>query len=106
MSHHPEWGFKLRSPEEWLLTVCRCADEELAVAAVGEYERQFPGIVAAARDPWGNTPLWNTFVNPKPTGKLRAELLRLGCDPNAKNEWELSCQLLADNDPEKCKHRR
>ena len=99
LSHYQKQVFRLRSPEEWLFTVCRCAKEKLAVAAVNEIERQFPGIVASARDPRGNTLLWNTFVNENPTEELREELIRLGCDPNAKNKWDLSYQLLKDNDP-------
>ena len=78
------------------------ADRRIAAAsraAVNELEREFPGIVRRARDPWGNTPLWNTFFNLEPTEKLHAELLRRGCDPNALNEWGLSYQLLKDNDP-------
>ena len=100
LSHYSKEVFKLRSPQEWLFTVCRCAKEKLAVATANEIERQFPGIVASARDPWGNTLLWNTFVNENPADTLQAELIRLGCDPNAKNEWDLSYQLLKDNDPE------
>ena len=99
LAYYPERVFKLRSPQEWLITVCRYAREKLAVAAVNELERQFPGIVGSTRDPWGNTPLWNTFFDLEPTEKLRAELLRFGCDPNDKNEWGLSYQLLKDNDP-------
>ena len=45
------------------------------------------------------------FFNPEPTEKLRAELLRLGCDPDAKNEWGLSYRLLEDNDPKKLRNR-
>ena len=101
LSHHPEEVFELRSPEEWLLTVCRCAKEEFAVAAADELERLFPGVAARTRDPWGNTPLWNTFVNPNPTGKLQTALLRFGCDPDAENEWGLSYRLVKDNAPAK-----
>ncbi len=101
LSHYPKQVFKFRTPSEWLLTVCRCTKEKTAIAAVNEIERQFPGIVASVRDPWGNTLLWNTFVNESPTEALQAELIRLGCDPNAENEWGLSYQLLKDNDPEK-----
>ena len=103
LSRHPDRVFKLRSPQEWLVTVCRYAREELAVAVADEIERPFPGIVGSARDPWGNTLLWNTFVNENPTDALQAELIRLGCDPNAQNEWGLSYRLLKDNDPEKLK---
>ena len=101
LSHYPKQVFKFRTPSEWLFTVCRCTKEKTAIAAVTEIERQIPGIVASARDPWGNTLLWNTFVNENPTEELQAELVRLGCDPNAENEWGLSYQLLKDNDPEK-----
>ena len=101
LSHYPTQVFGFRYPEEWLFTVCRCAGEKLATAAVVEIERQFPGIVTSARDPWGNTLLWNTFVNENPTEGLREELIRLGCDPNAENEWGVSYQLLKDNDPDK-----
>ena len=106
VSHYPEEVFRLRPPEAWLFTVCRNAKKELAVAAVDEIERQFPGIVGSARDPWGNTLLWNTFVNGNPAEALRDELIRLGCDPNAANEWGLSYQLLKDNDPEKLLNMR
>lgn len=105
LTHYPKRVFKLRSPEEWLFTVCRCAGEKLAIAAVGEIERQFPGIVASARDPWGNTLLWNTLANKNSTRRLQAELIRLGCDPNAENEWGLSYQLVTNNTAEKYKYK-
>ena len=92
--------FKLRSPQEWLLTVCRCAQDELAVAAVNELERQFPGIVAGTRDPWGGGPLWSVACNWQPTEKLRETLIRFGCDPDEENEFGISCRLLWENDPE------
>ena len=98
LSHYPRRVFKLRSPEEWLITVCRCARDELAVAAVDELERQFPGIVARTRDPWGNTPLWN-MLHKNAKEKLEAELIRFGCDPDSTNVWGLSYRLLRDNDP-------
>ena len=104
LAHYPERVFKLRSPQEWLITVCREAREKLAVAAVNELERQFPGIVGKTRDPWGNTPLWNTLANVHHVEMLQTELLRLGCDPDAKNEWGLSYRLLEDNDPDRYHH--
>ena len=106
LSHHPEEVFELRTPEEWLLTVCRCAKEDFAVAAVNELERLFPGLVVRTRDPWGNTPLWNTFVNSNPTEKLQKELIRLGCDPDVQNEWGLTYRLVRDNTPEKMRKKR
>ena len=99
LANYPKRVFKLRSPQEWVLTVCRCAGDELAVAAVDELERQFPGIVAATRDPWGGNPLWSTFCKLGPKEKLRAELVRLGCDPDEENEWGISPRLLWDNAP-------
>ena len=101
LANHPEQVFKLRSPEEWLFTVCREAKDGLGAAAVDELERQLPGIVGRARDPWGNTPLWNTLFNARPTAELQARLLRLVCDPDAENRYGLSYRLLKDNDPEK-----
>ena len=103
LTHYPKRVFRLRSPEEWLFTACRCAGELSAVAAVAEIERQFPGIVASARAPWGNTLLWNTLANDNETEKLQTELIRLGCDPNSENEWGLSYQLVTDNPVEKYK---
>ena len=100
LANYPETVFRLRSPQEWLLTVCRCAEEKFAVATVNELERQFPGIVAGTRDPWGNTLLWNTFFNYEQTKNLRSELIRLGCDPDAENELGLSYRLLIDNAPD------
>ena len=122
VSHYPQQVFKLRSPEEWLITVCRYAEDEFAAAAADELERQVPGIVGRTRDPWGNTPLWNTFFDPDlelsfflcwfnkqlrnmripgavGKAKLRAALIRLGCDPDAKNAWGLSYRLLKENEP-------
>ena len=78
LANYPQRIFKLRSPREWLLTVCRCAPDELAAAAVAELERQFPGIVAETRDPWGGNALWSTFCELGPKEKLRAELIRDG----------------------------
>ena len=129
LSHYPKQVFRLRTPEEWLFTMCRCVREDFGIEVVNEIERQFPGVVAKARDPWGNTLLWNTFVNcssrvfsrawydvpslnlntrkffsvvtQSPTERLREELIHLGCDPNEENEWGLSYQLLKDNNPEK-----
>jgi hypothetical protein len=92
--------FKLRTPPEWLFTVCRCAHDELAVAAVNELERLLPGFVAHIHDRWGNTPLWSTFFNANPTNKLESLLIRFGCDPDEENEWGLSYRLLKDNPPE------
>lgn len=100
LANHGERVFKLRSPQEWLLTVCRCAEEELAVAAVNELERQFPGIVAGTHDSWGGNPLWCTFCKLGPKEKLRAELIRLGCDPEEENEFGISYRLLRENDPQ------
>ena len=69
----------------------------IRAAALPELERQFSGVAVRARDPWGNTALWNTMVNPNPTEKLRAELLRLGCDPDEQNSYGLSYRLVRDN---------
>ena len=99
LANYPTRVFKLRSPQEWLLTVCRCAGDELAVAAADELERQFPGIVASTRDPWGGSPLWSTFCKLGPKEKLRSELIRFGCDPDEENEIGLSYRLLIDNAP-------
>ena len=92
--------FKLRSPEEWLLTVCRCAEDELAVAAADELERLFPGIVGSTRDPWGNNALWSTLCDFRRKPLLQDELVRLGCDPDGENELGLSFRLLRDNTPQ------
>lgn len=92
--------FKLRSPEEWLLTVCRCAEEELAVAAADALERLFPGIVGGTRDPWGNNALWSTFCDFRRKPLLQDELVRLGCGPDEENELGLTFRLLRENTPE------
>ena len=100
LSRHPDRVFKLRSPQEWLITVCRYARDKLAVAAVDELERQFPGVVGQTRDPWGNTPLWNTLANAHHVETLQTELLRFGCDPDAENAWGLSYRLVRENAPD------
>ena len=99
LAKYPKRVFKLRSPQEWLLTVCRCAEDKLALAAVDELERQFPGIVAATHDHWGGNALWSTFCKLGPKEKLREELIRFGCDPDEENEWGLSPRMLLDNAP-------
>ena len=102
LAKYPKRVFKLRSPQEWLLTVCRCAEDKLALAAVDKLERQFPGIVAATRGPWGGNALWSTFCKLGPKEKLREELIHLGCDPDEENEWGLSPRLLLENSPAAC----
>ena len=99
LAKYPKRVFKLRSPREWVLTVCRCAGDELAAAAVDELERQFPGLVAGTRDSWGGNALWSTFCELGPKEKLRTELIRFGCAPDEENEWGISCRMLLDNAP-------
>lgn len=63
-----------------------------------------PGLQAHRED--CHSSMRNTRVNENPTEELRNELIRLGCDPNAKNEWDLSYQLLKDNAPRRTAETR
>lgn len=101
MRRHPETVFKLRTPQEWLLAVCRDARPGFAAAAVREIERQFPGIAAETRDMWGNTLLWNTLNNDFSMDEAQNDLIRFGCDPDEENDLGLTYRLLRDNDPGK-----
>lgn len=101
LTHFSKQVYKCRSPEEWLFTVCRNTSAGTAMPIIRSIEEDKPGIVARARDPWGNTLLWNMLQNRNSVKNLQNVLISLGCDPNAKNKWGLSYQLLRDNDPDK-----
>ena len=97
LAHFPKKVYKCRSAEEWLFTVCRCSSEDTAIPIIQSIEEDKPGIVARARDPWGNTLLWNTLQNSCQVGKLQEFLISLGCDPDALNQWGLSFRLVKEN---------
>ncbi|MBE6373074.1 MAG: hypothetical protein E7055_13505 [Lentisphaerae bacterium] len=95
--HYPAAVYRYRTPEEWLFTVCRCCPAKMAIPIISEIEKDKPGIVAKARDPWGNTLLWNTFQNLYSTEKIQKKLIFLGCDPAAENQWGLSYRIVKEN---------
>lgn len=98
LAHFPQQVYKCRTPEEWLFTVCRCYPAEIAIPIIREIEKDHPGIVENARDPWKNTLLWNTFVNQNHSiDRIQGILLTLGCDPLARNQWGLSFQIIKEN---------
>ena len=96
--------FKIHSPAEWLFIICNKYAGEVAIEAVREIEKRFPGTVRSARDPWNANLLWNTFFNRSKKMliyELQDELINLGCDPDEKNDLGLSFNLLMENTPEK-----
>ena len=67
-------------------------------------ETQFPGTVKRIRDPWNNDLLWNTMFCDKSKNQketLQYELIKLGCDPDHRNNLDLSFNLIMENTPEK-----
>ena len=98
--------FSLRTPEEWLFTICNYFPGGAAVSFIKQVEDKFPGIVKNARDPWGCDLLWHTFYNEVVWNELYARnernlvqqcLIDLGCDPNKKNDLGLSFNLITKN---------
>lgn len=76
--------------------------ERVAASIVMEIEKQRPGIVRNAMDPFGNNLLWHAYIQriPHPPGchdssPLIKALLRCGADPNHRNPLQLSYSLLS-----------
>lgn len=89
--------YRCRSASEWLFIVCRHFPAQTAVPIIQLIEQQNPGIAAAARDPWGNTLLWNTLANDHDTDEVQKLLIKLGCDPDSMNPLGLSFRLVNEN---------
>lgn len=101
---YPKQFFKIRSSEEWLFFICNNFCNSAAVSAVQMIETQFPGTVKRIRDPWNNDLLWNTMFCDKSKNQketLQYELIKLGCDPDHRNNLDLSFNLIMENTPEK-----
>lgn len=94
LAHYPRQVYKCRTAKEWLFTVCRNSSRQTAVPVIQWMEENQPGIVASARDPWGNTLLWYTLKNRNNSmEEIQETLIALGCDPNVLNRWGLSFQV-------------
>lgn len=94
--------FKWHLPEEWLFIICNNFCNQAGIAAVRVIEEKFPGKVRQTKDPWGEDLLWNTFFcSPYNTycsmEEMQNELIRLGCDPDKKNDLGLSFNLVMKN---------
>ncbi|MBR4662775.1 MAG: hypothetical protein IKO93_02775 [Lentisphaeria bacterium] len=96
LDHYPRQVFKLRSAEEWLFTVCHDVCEKTAILVILWLEAKKPGIIATARDPWGNTLLWHTLARGK-AEEIQRTLIFRGCDANAANQWGLSFRIVKRN---------
>ena len=101
--------FSLRTPEEWLFTICNYFPGGAAVSFIKQVEDKFPGIVKNARDPWGNNLLWHTFYNEVVWNELYARnernlvqqcLIDLGCAPDEKNALGSCFNSVMENTPE------
>ena len=95
--------FKLRTPTEWLFTICQFFKTDTAINTIKQIEKKFPGIVKNAKDPWGCNLLWHTFYHDSWryqgdfSEDLQKELINCGCDPNEKNPLGLSFNLVLKN---------
>ena len=94
--------FKWHSPEEWLFIICNNFCNNAGISAMRVIEKIFSGTVKNAKDPWGANLLWNTFFcEPYNTvcsiDDMQKELIRLGCDPDEKNDCGLSFNLVMEN---------
>ena len=101
--------FSLRTPEEWLFTICNYFPGTSAASFIKHVEEKFPGIVKNARDPWENNLLWHTFYNEVVWNLRYARykrnlvqqcLIDLGCDPDEKNNLGLCFNSVTENTPE------
>ena len=103
--------FSLRTPQEWLFTLCNYFHLSAAIDFIKNIEEKFPGIVKNTIDPWGNDLLWHTFYNDevwdpdykRTINSIQQCLIDLGCDPNKRNELDLSFNLVMENSPDKWK---
>ena len=99
--------FSLRTPQEWLFTLCNYFYLPAAIDFIKHIEEKFPDIVKNAIDPWGNDLLWHTFYNDKvwnphykrTVNSIQQCLIDLGCDPNKRNELDLSFNSVLENTP-------
>ena len=99
--------FLLRTPQEWLFTLCNYFHLTAAIDFIKHIEEKFPGIVKNAIDPWGNDLLWHTFYNDKvwnphykrTVNSIQQCLIDLGCDSNKRNELDLSFNSVLENTP-------
>jgi hypothetical protein len=101
--------FLLRTPQEWLFTLCNYFHLTAAIDFIKHIEEKFPGIVKNATDPWGNDLLWHTFYNDevwdpdykRTINSIQQCLIDLGCDPDEKNDLGLSFNLVMENSRDK-----
>lgn len=99
--------FSLRTPQEWLFTLCNYFYLTAAIDFIKNIEEKFPGIVKNTIDPWGNDLLWHTFYNDevwnslykRTVNSIQQCLIDLGCDPNKRNELDLSFNSVLENTP-------
>ena len=101
--------FSLRTPQEWLFTICNYFPGKAAASFIKQVEDKFPGIAKNARDPWGNNLLWHTFYNEVVWNLRYARckrnfvqqcLIDLECDPDEKNDLGLCFNSVTENTPE------
>jgi hypothetical protein len=101
--------FSLRTPQEWLFTLCNYFHLSAAIDFIKHIEEKFPGIVKNTIDPWGNDLLWHTFYNDevwdpdykRTINSIQQCLIDLGCDPDEKNDLGLSFNLVMENSRDK-----
>lgn len=91
--------FEAVMPAEEILFYCVSALDESAVPLINFLEERHPGIVANARDNYGNNALWyglHRLGSLRCLPKTEQALLSLGCDPDAPNCLDLTYRSMIE----------
>lgn len=92
--------FEAVMPAEEILFYCVSALDESAVPLINFLEERHSGIVANARDNYGNNALWyglhHRFNSKRCLPKTEQALLGLGCDPDAPNCLDLTYRSMIE----------
>ena len=96
LKHRPKTLTSILSPLD--LLICLCASEfknENEIKVLETLEELYPGI-SKSMDKLGNTPLWYCLYHRNSSDFLVQELIRYGCNPDARNHLNLSYNLCKD----------
>lgn len=94
----PDQIEKVLQPEE-MLFYCVSSLDDNALPLIDFLEQRHPGLVANARDLYGNNALWyglHRFGSIRCQPKTEQRLLELGCNPNATNCLDLSYRSMIE----------
>lgn len=102
----PKKVLRDRSLELWLFAICRDLNGDKALPFINKIEELRPGVIASAKDPWGNNLLWYIVLHKASQQinrmfcrdeAIKYRLIELGCDPDSKNMFGLSARLVEEN---------